>query len=62
MKELTTRTPLEVFGNLGYVPLYRDVRRIVMKDLYKDYKKASKDSKKKGAKGLSTKLKMMKFD
>lgn len=30
-----TRIPLEVFGNLGMVPLYKDIRKIVLKEMYK---------------------------
>jgi hypothetical protein len=45
MKELTTRTPLEILGNTGYIPLYKDVRRIMMYELYKDMKKAKSSQK-----------------
>jgi len=45
MKELTTRTPLEILGNTGYIPLYKDVRRIMMHELYKDMKKAKSSQK-----------------
>lgn len=41
-RELNVRIPLEVLGNLGLVPLYKDVRKAVMKDLYKDLEKAEK--------------------
>lgn len=43
-KEKNTRIPLEVLGNLGLVPLYKEVRKSVMKDIYKDLenKKAKK--------------------
>jgi len=44
MKELTTRTPLEIMGNLGFVPLYKDLRRILIKDLYKDLEKGKSES------------------
>ncbi len=50
MKELTTRTPLEILGNTGYIPLYKDVRRIMMHELYKDMKKA-KSSRKRSSTG-----------
>ena len=43
-KELNVRLPLEVLGNLGLVPLYKDVRKAVMKDIYKDLEKAEKTS------------------
>jgi hypothetical protein len=34
-KEISTRIPLEVLGNLGFVPLYKEIRKSVMKDIYK---------------------------
>jgi hypothetical protein len=33
------RIPLEVLGNLGYVPLYKEIRKEVIKDIYKDLDK-----------------------
>ena len=45
-KEISVRIPLEVLGNAGLVPLYKDVRKSVLKDIYKDLEKAeSKGSK-----------------
>jgi hypothetical protein len=41
-EENTIRIPLEVLGNLGMVPLYKDVRREVMNELYKDLRNADK--------------------
>ena len=38
-RERWQRLPLEVFGNLGYVPLYKDIRNILNKDIYKDVRK-----------------------
>jgi hypothetical protein len=35
-KEKNIRIPLEVLGNLGLVPLYKEVRKSLMKDIYKD--------------------------
>jgi hypothetical protein len=47
-KEKNVRIPLEVLGNLGLIPLYKDVRKIVNAQIYKDLKNAkSKDSSKK---------------
>jgi hypothetical protein len=58
LKELSTRTPLEILGNTGYVPLYRDVRKIVMESLYEDMKKEEKGSGGGGIKTtISTKIK-----
>jgi hypothetical protein len=42
-KELNIRIPLEVLGNAGLVPLYKDIRKAVMKDLYKDLEKADRN-------------------
>jgi hypothetical protein len=38
------RIPLEVLGNLGLIPLYKDVRKVTMAAIYKDMDKASKKS------------------
>jgi hypothetical protein len=32
--EMTIRLPLEVLGNLGLVPVYKDVRKVVLKSIY----------------------------
>jgi hypothetical protein len=34
-KEIGTRIPLEIAGNLGFIPFYKDIRKTVMKDMYK---------------------------
>jgi hypothetical protein len=47
--EIQIRIPLEVLGNLGYIPLYKDVRRVVMNELYKELENAPKESAKKKA-------------
>ena len=47
-REINERIPLEVLGNLGLVPLYKDVRKEVIKSIYKDINK-------KPSKGLSDK-------
>jgi hypothetical protein len=41
-KEIKIRIPLEVLGNAGLIPLYKDIRKAVMKDMYKDLEKAEK--------------------
>lgn len=33
------RIPLEVLGNAGFIPLYKDIRKEVMKEIYKDLDK-----------------------
>jgi len=38
-KEIEVRIPLEILGNVGLVPLYKDVRKVVMADIYKGMKK-----------------------
>ena len=48
-KEIGVRIPLEVLGNLGFVPLYKDIRKIVLADIYKDMGKKSSGSKTKEA-------------
>jgi hypothetical protein len=44
-KEKNVRIPLEVLGNLGLVPLYKEVRKSVMKDIYKGLEKGKGISK-----------------
>ena len=41
-KELGVRIPFEVLGNLGYIPLYKDARNIMLKEVYKDLQKGKK--------------------
>jgi len=38
-KEIEVRIPLEVLGNAGLVPLYKDIRKVVLADIYKGMKK-----------------------
>jgi hypothetical protein len=38
--ERRLRIPLEVLGTLGLVPLYKDIKKILFSELYKDLKKA----------------------
>ena len=35
-RELSERLPLEILGNLGLIPIYKDVRKEVVKSIYKD--------------------------
>jgi GNAT superfamily N-acetyltransferase len=42
--EKEIRIPLEILGNLGMIPLYKDVRKIVNAQIYKDLDKADKKS------------------
>jgi hypothetical protein len=48
-KERNIRLPLEILGNAGYIPLYKEIRKSVMDDIYKDLKNNSK----KGVKVMS---------
>jgi len=43
-KELYIRLPLEIGGQLGVVPLYKDFRKIVMEGVYKELKKEVKET------------------
>jgi hypothetical protein len=41
-EELSTRMLLEGLGNLGFIPFYKDIRRMFLKDFFKGYKKEQK--------------------
>jgi hypothetical protein len=43
-KETSIRLPLEILGNLGMIPLYKDVRKIVNAEIYKGLSKAANSS------------------
>lgn len=43
--EIYYRIPLEVLGNLGFIPMYKDVRKVVMDQIYSDLRKAQADLK-----------------
>jgi len=44
-RERTDRLLLEIFGNLNMIPFYRDVKKMVYQDIYKDLTIAKKKSK-----------------
>jgi hypothetical protein len=44
-KEIGVRIPFEVLGNLGYIPMYKDARTLMLKEIYKDLEKGKKDLK-----------------
>ena len=44
-REKTDRLFLEIFGNLNMIPFYRDVKKMVYQDIYKDLTIAEKKSK-----------------
>ena len=41
-KEIGVRIPLEVLGHLGLVPLYKDIRKVVIDQMYRDLEHADK--------------------
>jgi hypothetical protein len=48
-KERTLRVPLEIAGSLGYIPLYKDVRKITMDAIYGDLDRSEKVTSKSAA-------------
>jgi hypothetical protein len=40
--EKYVRIPLEVLGNLGFIPMYKDIRKVVLQNIYKDLEKAER--------------------
>jgi hypothetical protein len=67
-KEIGIRIPLEILGNVGLIPLYKDVRKIVLKEIYKDLDKSSSEADIKRAKerillqGYPTRSDMKRYD
>jgi hypothetical protein len=63
-RTIEERIPLEIFGVMGLIPFYKDLRRVLLKDIYKDLDKSSKGesesksssskSDRKGRKGRSS--------
>ena len=47
-KEKNIRVPLEILGNLGYVPMYKDIRAIVNKSIYSELDKELDEQGQKG--------------
>jgi hypothetical protein len=45
--ELMIRLPLEVIGNTGFLPFYKDIRNIVNKSIYKELDKEMKENESK---------------
>ena len=41
-KERTLRVPMEIAGSLGYIPLYKDVRKVTMDAIYGDLDRSEK--------------------
>jgi hypothetical protein len=42
--ERSVRIPMEILGNAGFIPMYKDVRRVVIKKIYGDLQKSLKQS------------------
>jgi len=42
LNEQIIRMPLEIAGNLGLIPIYKDVRKVAVQEIYKDLRKAKK--------------------
>ena len=67
-KERNIRVPLEIIGNAGYIPLYKDVRKLVMKNLYSDLANAEsnlankKMAEKEKLQGYETEGDMKRYD
>ena len=40
--ERFVRIPLEILGNLGFIPMYKDIRKAVLTNMYKDLAKAER--------------------
>ena len=43
-KEKYLRVPLEVLGQAGLVPFYKDIRKVILAEMYKDLKKTEKSN------------------
>ncbi|QDP57429.1 MAG: hypothetical protein Unbinned2299contig1000_30 [Prokaryotic dsDNA virus sp.] len=43
--ELLNRITIEALGNFGMIPFYKDIRRMIVKDMFKDSKKKQKEEK-----------------
>ena len=57
LNEQLIRMPLEVAGNLGLIPIYKDVRKVAIQEIYKDLRKAKKSKFKKRSKEELEKIK-----
>ena len=42
LNEQLIRMPLEIAGNLGLIPVYKDVRKVAIQEIYKDLRRAKK--------------------
>jgi len=66
--ERFVRLPLEALGVAGFIPFYKDIRKIVLADLYKGLRKAKKESankkkrKEEMLQGYSSETDMKRYD
>jgi hypothetical protein len=66
--EIKIRIPLEILGNLGFIPLYKDIRKVVLKNIYSSLEEAERTAadKKKAEKeklhGYKNKSDMERYD
>ena len=44
-RDINQRIPLEIAGNLGFVPFYKDIRKTLMKDMYKGLEQEKSEAK-----------------
>jgi hypothetical protein len=61
-KETYIRLPLEILGNAGFVPMYKDVRTLVLDDLYNSVNEADKLKESEAAKKQAAKDEKNNFD
>jgi hypothetical protein len=65
-REIKQRIPLEVLGNTGFIPLYKDVRKILMSDMYKELRQSKgptkKDAEQELLQGYDTREDMKRYD
>ena len=57
LDEKLIRMPLEIAGNLGLLPIYKDVRKVAIREIYKDLRRAKKMKGKTRSKDEMNKLK-----
>jgi hypothetical protein len=66
--EIKIRIPLEILGNTGFIPLYKDIRKVVLKNIYSSLEEAERTAadKKKAEKeklhGYKNKSDMERYD
>jgi len=65
-REIYQRIPLEVLGNAGFIPLYKDVRKVLLADMYKGLRQSKgptkKDAEKELLQGYDNRTDMKRYD